>query len=341
MSDWSSYSDDKRRMDTWKEFLTEAPTSKGRIGKTLRSTEPSRSIRDRVKGYYHVYAPGQVVEPPDEVEPKPQPAPEPAPEPEPKPEPKPEPQPAPTPEPQQMGRFVLKNMSPQSLEIMGTHWDPPIKTANLSADAPRSSEEKEFLAALDKFVAFVGPFMGAPLSKLSTDPEILAITDKEQQKQALATKQSALQRQIFEGGYTNPVSKIIDSDYLRGNKEQLIQKYQLLRQKSPATAAQIYQIANLFVGRTKTKSGVKRRTAFLDLMRSVEWDPTWSTAMPSYSGPGRAKGEKTSGEKEQISQTDLNKLRKMKAKSVGSSSKKLENIIIDEIERLLNEKTRS
>ena len=63
MSDDSTHNDSKLLVEIWKKFLQEKETPMGSIGRTISSTEPTRSFRDWVKKYRHVYDPGNIKEP--------------------------------------------------------------------------------------------------------------------------------------------------------------------------------------------------------------------------------------------------------------------------------------
>jgi hypothetical protein len=180
----------------------------------------------------------------------------------------------------------------------------------------------DFEDALQKFAAFVGPFYGplmpVPTTSIGGGDERYKGTDN---KVALDKRIAALRDQIFEGGLTHPVAKIIDTQYIRANRSELVKKWDKLRQQSPKTAEQIYKIANLSVGtggKTKPGEDQVRHGDFLTLMRSLQWAPD-ANAAGSYTGAGRPQGE-TGTDKQHMSRADRKALRQTKSASVGSST---------------------
>jgi hypothetical protein len=193
----------------------------------------------------------------------------------------------------------------------------------------------DFDDAIQKFAAFVGPFYGPLMpvpatsigggddrykGKDNTDKTPEAEADARQRKDALDKRIAALRDQIFEGGLKHPVAKIIDTQYIRANRSELVKKWDKLRQQSPKTAEQIYKIANLSVGTAgKTKPGEDqvRHGDFLTLMRSLQWDPN-ADAVGSYTGDPDQEEPRT--DKQHMSSADRQALRQTKSASVGSST---------------------
>ena len=162
------------------------------------------------------------------------------------------------------GRFVVVNLPIKAEKSMVAQW----KRAGHSAEG--------FIPALNKFAAFVGPFIEPTRSKLAGDKRY-------QDKKKLAARRAELQKQIFEGlrrmlliyEAKNPMTRVIDTDYLRGSAAEMTRKFNQIRTESPGTARDIYNIANLFIGDTKTVSsaekGSYRRRALLDVIYSIRW----------------------------------------------------------------------
>jgi len=184
------------------------------------------------------------------------------------------------------GRFVVVNLPKKAYKSMTGQWK------------KGGHPEKGFIPALNKFAAFVGPFIEPTKSKFAGD-------ERYQDKKKLAARRAELQKQIFEGlrrmlliyEAQHPMARVIDTDYLRGSAAEMARKYDKIRTESPGTARDIYNIADSFIGGTETTSsaekGSYRRRALLDVIDSIRWVAEDPNPIEKYAAENPSKSKDT------------------------------------------------